>query len=68
MEGVKKYAEKILSHIPEFDPDIEVVKLNVQKSHVHMIVLIPPKITFATAIKFIKTQLTKKLKTKFPFI
>ena len=35
---VKEYTEKILSHIPELDPDIEVVKLNVQEDHVHMVV------------------------------
>jgi len=29
VKGVKEYAEKLLSHIPELDPDIEVVKLNV---------------------------------------
>ena len=28
-KGVKEYTEKILSHIPELYPDIEVVKLNV---------------------------------------
>ena len=33
-----------------------------------MIVLIPPKITFADAIQFIKTRLAKKLKAKFPFM
>jgi hypothetical protein len=25
VKGVKEYAEKLLSHIPELDPDIEVV-------------------------------------------
>jgi len=27
VKGVKEYAESLLSHIPELDPDIEVVKL-----------------------------------------
>lgn len=30
VRGLREYAEKILSHIPERDPDIEVVELNVQ--------------------------------------
>jgi len=29
VKGVREYTEKILSHIPELYPDIEVVKLNV---------------------------------------
>ena len=67
-KGVKEYTEKILSNIPELYPDIEVVKVNVQEDHVHMVVVIPPRIAVANAIQYIKTQLAKKLKAKFPFI
>ena len=55
-------------HIPEFYSNIEVVKLNVQEDHIHMVVVIPPRIGVADAIRFIKTQLAKKLKAKFPFM
>ena len=68
MKGVKEYTDKILSHIPELYPDIEVVKLNVQEDHVHMVAVIPPRIAVADAIQFIKTQSAKKLKAKFPFM
>jgi len=67
-KGVKEYTEKILSYIPEFYPDIEVVKLNVQEDHIHMVVVIPPRIAVADAIQYIKTQSAKKLKAKFPFM
>lgn len=67
-KGVKEYTEKILSHNPELYPDIDVVKLNVQEDHVHMVVVIPPRIAVADAIQYIKTQLAKKLKAKFPFM
>jgi len=55
-------------HIPELYPDIEVVKLNVQEDHVHMVVVIPPRIAVADAIQFIKTQSARKLKAKLPFM
>jgi len=67
-KGVREYTEKILSHIPKLYPDIEVVKLNIQEDHVHMVVVIPPRIAVADAIQYIKTQSAKKLKAKFPFI
>ena len=63
-KGVKEYAEKILSHIPELDPDIEVVKLNVQEDYIHMVVVIPSRIAVADAIQFIKTKSSKKLKAQ----
>jgi len=55
-------------HIPELYPDIEVVKVNVQEDHVHMVIVIPPRIAVANAIQYIKTQSAKKLKAKFPFM
>ena len=55
-KGVKEYTEKILLHIPELYPDIEVVRLNVQEDHVHMVVVIPPRIAVADAIQLIKAQ------------
>ena len=68
VKGVKEYAEKILSHIPELEPDIEVIKLNVQVDHVHMVIVIPPRIAVARAVQYIKTHSAKALKAEFPFL
>ena len=68
VKGMKGYAEKLLSHIPDLDPDIEVVKLNVQVDHVHMVVVIPPKYAVARVVQYIKSQSSKALKAKFPFL
>jgi len=68
VRGVKEYAEKVLSYIPELDPDIEFVKLNVQADHVHMVVVIPPKYAVAWVVQYIKSQSAKALKAKFPFL
>jgi REP element-mobilizing transposase RayT len=46
-KGVKEYAEKLLSHIPELGSDMEVVKLNVQVDHVHIVMVIPRKYAVA---------------------
>lgn len=56
VKGVKEYTEKILSYISEPYPDIEVIKLSVKEYHVHMVVVIPPRIAVANAIQYIKTQ------------
>ncbi len=68
VQGVKEYAEKLLSHITELDPDIEVVKLNVQVEHVHMVIVIPPKYAVARVVQYIKSRSAKALKAKFPFL
>ena len=68
VKGVKEYAGKILSHIPELDPDIEAIKLGVQRDHVHMVIVIPPRIVVAEVVQFIQSQAAKKLKAKVPFL
>ncbi|PIP37274.1 MAG: IS200/IS605 family transposase [Desulfobacterales bacterium CG23_combo_of_CG06-09_8_20_14_all_52_9] len=68
VRGVKEYAEKVLSHVPELNPDIEVIKLNVQEDHVHMVVVIPPKYAVARVVQYIKSKSAKALKAKFPFL
>ena len=68
VKGVKEYAEKLFSHLPELDPDIEVIKLNVQVDHVHMVVVIPPRYAVARVVQYIKSLSAKAFKVKFPFL
>ena len=68
VEGVKEFTVKLLSHIPELDPDIEVAKVNVQVDHVHMVIVIPPRYAVARVVQYIKIQSAKALKAKFPFL
>ena len=67
VKGVREYREKVLFHVPELDPDIEVIKVNVQEDHIHMVV-IPPKYAVARVVQYIKSRSAKALKAKFPFL
>ena len=66
--GVRQYAFQILKHPENLDPDIEVVKLNVQLDHIHIVLVIPPRISVADVVQFIKTWSGGELKRKFPFL
>jgi len=67
VDGIKQFVEETLKHLPDLDPDIEVKKLNVQLDHVHMVIVIPPRIAVASAVSFIKSQSAKIIRAKFPF-
>ena len=67
VQGVKQYAEIILQNVPQLEPDIEVLKLNVQLDHVHMVIVVPPRVAVANVVQYIKTRSAKMLKAKFPF-
>ena len=68
VKGIKEYTEQLLRHLPDLDSDIEVIKINVQSDHVHMVIVIPPRVSVAEAVQFMKSQSGKLLKTKFPFL
>ena len=51
VKGVKEYTAKTLAHIP----DLEVIKLSVQIDHVHMVIVIPPRIAVADVVQNIKS-------------
>ena len=68
VKGVKQYAEKVLSHIPELSPDIEVIKVNVQDDHIHMVVVIPPRFAVANVVQFMKTHSAKMLKEILAYV
>ncbi len=64
--GVKQYLEKVLMHLEGLDDDIEVIRANVQLDHVHMVIMIPPRIAVANVIQFIKSRTGKLMPEKFP--
>lgn len=68
VDGVKQYAERIFQHIDGLDEDIEVIKVNVQPDHIHVVMVIPPRVSVAQVIQFVKSRTAKILKAKFSFM
>jgi putative transposase len=66
--GVKQYLEKVLKHLDGLDDDIEVIKANVQLDHVHMVIMIPPRVSVSSVVQFVKSQTGKLLPSRFPNI
>jgi len=50
------------------DDDIEVIKANVQLDHVHMVAIIPPRVSVASVVQFIKSTTGKLMPERFPSI
>ena len=49
------------------EEDIEVIRANVRLEHIHLIVVIPPRVSVAEVVGYIKSQSGKKLKARFSF-
>jgi len=68
VKGVDQYLENVLVNLEGLDDDIEVVKVNVQVDHVHVVTIIPPRISVASAVQYMKVESAKKLRERFEFI
>jgi len=68
VKGVDKYLEDVLMNLEGLDDDIEVVKVNVQIDHVHIVTIIPPRLSVASAVQYMKVESAKKLRERFEFI
>lgn len=68
MHGVRQYAQTLIMNLDNLDPDIEVVKVNAPLDHVHLVIVIPPRVSVASVVGFIKSQTGGELKRKFPFL
>ncbi len=49
-------------------PEIDIMEVNHDEDHVHMLVSIPPKFSVGKVVGIIKSNTSRRLKGKFPFL
>ena len=68
VKGVREYLKKIIKNNKDLDGDIEVIRVSIQKEHLHLVLVIPPRVSVANVVKYLKSYSAKKLKEKFQFL
>ena len=67
-KGIYAYLNERLKEIGRYYPQIEILKSNHDVDHIHLLVSIPPKMSVGSAVRILKSNLSYKLKEKFPFL
>lgn len=57
-----------LKEVKEYYPEIEILEIEHDKDHVHMLISIPPKMSVGKVVVILKANTSKRLKEKFPFL
>ena len=65
---VKAYLIKLLYRLCEQKSGIEIIEINVQADHVHIIMSIPPKYAISDVMGFLKGKTALKMFDKFPHL
>ena len=65
---LKKFIGKRLFDIQEFHPDIDIEQYSIQKDHIHLVVIIPPKYSVSGIVGKIKTNTSREIRKTFEWV
>lgn len=65
---LKKFIEKRLFDVQHYHPDIEIEKYSIQKDHVHLVIIIPPKYSVSGIVGKIKANTAREIRKRFDWI
>jgi putative transposase len=67
-EGIFAYMEDRLKQVKEHYPELEILEQNHDGDHVHLLVVIPPKMSVGEVVRILKSNTSRDMKKKFPFL
>ena len=66
--GVKGYLEKMIPDVIKEIPGCEMIEMNIQVDHIHMVMVIPPRYSVSQVIGKIKGVTAGRLRTRFTWL
>ena len=66
--GVARYLLTQLDEVRKRYPDILYLERNIQLDHVHLLIVVPPRMSVSQALNILKSNTSVALKRKFPFL
>ena len=66
--GIGRYVTYLIRSIQRRHPEIEIIEVNTDLDHVHLLLGVAPKLSVADAVGIIKANTARMLKRKFPFM
>jgi putative transposase len=67
-KGIFAYLELKLAEVRTYYPEIIYEIVNQDKDHIHLLISIPPKMRVSDVVRLIKSNTSRELKQKFPFL
>ena len=63
-----RYLGYLVKGIERHHPEIQVIEVNTDEDHVHILCAIAPKVSVAQVVGVIKANTARQMKKKFPFL
>ena len=65
---LKSFIEKHLFDIQEYHPDIAIENYSIQKDHIHLVIIIPPRYSVSKIIGKIKANTSRDIRKSFEWV
>ena len=66
--GMGKYLTYLVKGLQRRHPELQILEVNTDEDHVHILLSIAPKVSVAAAVRIIKSNTARMMKHKFPFL
>ena len=67
-KGVSQWLRSSFQQLRKYSPDIEFIEIGIDRDHVHLYMLIPPKYAVSQVVNRIKVNTSRAMKGKFGFL
>lgn len=67
-DGIFAYMRERLNQVKTYYPETDVLKINHDIDHIHILVVIPTKFSVLHVVRILKSNTSKDLQKKFPFL
>ncbi|MBU1907191.1 IS200/IS605 family transposase [Patescibacteria group bacterium] len=62
------YLKAVFKNISQSNPDLEILEMNTDEDHIHLLMVIPPKYAVSDIVRLLKANSARIMKNKFPFL
>ena len=66
--GLGNYCIAVIKQICENYPDLQLLEINTDEDHIHLLISIPPKWQISKAVNILKTNSSRAMRNKFPTV
>ena len=67
-DGIFAYMKERLNQVKNHYPELDIAEINHDVDHVHILISIPPKMSVGQVVRILKSNSSRDLKRKFPFL
>lgn len=57
-----------LKQVKEYYPELDILEINHDIDHIHILLVIPPKMSVGQVVRILKSNTSRDMKKKFPFL